>query len=146
MPDRFEVAGLHAERLDASHLDALCQLDSDAAVTATPGGPRSRQTTAEHLRYDLQRWDEHGLGMYALVGGDDSFVGRAGLRSRTLLDKPEVEIAYSLRPAWWGKGIATAVVRRLIGLAESRSWSSDTHCFETKNVAPTKYWLGLRRT
>jgi RimJ/RimL family protein N-acetyltransferase len=119
MPDRFEVAGLVAERLDVGHLDGLCRLDSDPVVMATLGGPRSRETTAEHLRYDLQRWDEHGLGMYALLNGAAELVGRAGLRSTVLLDRPEVEVAYSLRPAWWGKGLATAVVRRLTDLAKA---------------------------
>jgi RimJ/RimL family protein N-acetyltransferase len=119
MPDRFDVLGLVAERLDAGHLDGLCRLDSDPVVMATLGGPRSRETTTEHLRYDLQRWDVHGLGMYALLSGAAELVGRAGLRSRVLLDRPEVEVAYSLRPEWWGQGLATVVVRRLADLAEA---------------------------
>ncbi len=120
MPDRFEVAGLIAERLDANHLTGLCRLDSDPLVMATLGGPRSTATTAEHLGYDMQRWEEHGVGMYALVSASAGLVGRAGLRSKILGERHETEVAYSLLPAWWGNGIATAVVCRLVKLAESR--------------------------
>lgn len=72
-----------------------------------------------HLRYDLQLWEEHGLGMYALVSDAAGVVGRVGLRSTSLLGRVEVEVAYSLRREWWGRGLATAGVRRLAELAEA---------------------------
>jgi RimJ/RimL family protein N-acetyltransferase len=117
MPSVLHVAGLTAVRVEAGHLDGLCRLDGDQRVMQTLGGPRSRETTETHLRFDIEQWEEHGFGMYALVSDAEGVVGRVGLRSKVLDAKPEVEVGYSLVPGLWGRGIVTTAVERIVGLA-----------------------------
>jgi len=117
MPTVLRAAGMTAERIQPAHLDGLCRLDGDARVMATLGGLRPREVTEADLGFDMERWDEHGFGMYALVAGGEGVVGRAGLRSKVLWGAPEVEVGYSLAPQLWGRGVATAVVDQIVATA-----------------------------
>lgn len=121
MPTVVDVAGFAAERVEAGHLDGLCRLDSDWRVMESLGGPRSRETTETYLRFDVEQWEEHGFGMYASVSKVASevegVVGRVGQRSNVLDGRPEVEVGYSLAPRLWGRGIVTAAVDQIVGLA-----------------------------
>ncbi len=117
MPEAFRVAGLVASRVGPEYLDGLVGLDSDPQVMASLGGPRAREVTEAHLRYDIQQWEREGFGMYALGADGGQVIGRAGLRATVLAGVREVELGYSLLPGWWGRGIATAAVDQIVGLA-----------------------------
>ncbi len=117
MPEVLRAAGVTAERVEPGHLDGMCRLDGDARVMAALGGIRPREVTAAHLGFDIEQWDEHGFGMYALVVEGEGVVGRAGLRSKVLDGSPEVEVAYSLLSELWGRGITTAVVDQVVATA-----------------------------
>lgn len=117
MPETFRVAGLAATRVGLEHLDGLVGLDSDPQVMASLGGPRAREVTEAHLGYDMEQWERRGFGMYVLDAGGGQVVGRAGLRSTVLAGAEEVEVGYSLLTGWWGRGIATAAVDQIVGLA-----------------------------
>ncbi|MDA8285512.1 MAG: GNAT family N-acetyltransferase [Actinomycetota bacterium] len=117
MPEAFRVAGLAATRVGPEHLDGLVGLDSDPQVMASLGGPRPREVTEAHLGYDMEQWEREGFGMYALVAEGGDVIGRAGFRSTVLAGVEEVEVGYSLLTGWWGRGIATAAVDQIIGLA-----------------------------
>ncbi len=110
-------AGVTAERVELRHLDGFCRLEGDPRVMAALGGVRPREVTAAHLGFDMEQWDEHGFGMYALVADGDGVVGRAGLRSKVLGGVPEVEVGYSLVPELWGRGITTAAVDQIVATA-----------------------------
>lgn len=62
----------------------------------------------------LKRYKESGLGHLAIIEKESgTFIGMGGIIPRDLSDKKEFEIAYSLIPAYWGKGYATELARQL---------------------------------
>lgn len=117
MPAVLRAAGVTADRVEPGHFDGMCRLDGDARVMAALGGIRPREVTAAHLAFDMEQWEEHGFGMYALVTDGEGVVGRAGLRSNDLGGTRELEIGYSLLPELWGRGIMTAVVGQIVATA-----------------------------
>jgi ribosomal-protein-alanine N-acetyltransferase len=72
-----------------------------------PGGaPRPKETTPQTLQYFIDHWAQHNFGMWALEDRKDrSFIGHVGLNR--IPEVGDVEIAYALGKAYWGKGLAT---------------------------------------
>ncbi len=139
MPVSLMVGELTARRVGEADLEGMCRLDSDPDTMATLGGPRPPEVTSSHLRYDLDQWSTHGYGMYTLVTDTGEVAGRVGLRSKTLLDRPEIEVGYSLLPRWWGRGIATAAVRQIVALsAHATLADSIVATVETHNAASVR--------
>lgn len=62
------------------------------------------ETGMKKLPYYVKHWDDHGFGWYSIFVGDE-FAGRVGLFWNNS-SPPEVEIGYTLRRAFWKKGIA----------------------------------------
>lgn len=57
------------------------------------------------------------------------FIGRAGLKSILLDNKNEVELGYTIRPEYWGNGIAVEMSLIAIELAFNRLSLSELICF-----------------
>ncbi|MGU3433214.1 GNAT family N-acetyltransferase [Actinomycetes bacterium M1A6_2h] len=112
MPQRFETAGLRARRITEDDLPFVELMHSDAASMAPIGGVRDHATSVEYLRAATSHWTVHGFGMYLLFDGD-VLAGRAGIKR----DGADIELAYSLLPIYWGRGIATTVATDLVRLA-----------------------------
>ena len=101
---------LVAERLGPEHLDDLRGMNGDPTTMATLGGVRSDEETERYLRENLDHWERHGFGIWALRDGHDArFAGRAGLRRTHAGGGDEVELAYALWSEFWGRGLATEV-------------------------------------
>lgn len=124
---------LTTERLLLRHLEQrdlarLTMLYADPVVRRYfPEGVLSAAETEEELD-----WFRHGhprdprLGLWATVEkASGAFIGRCGLLPWTIDGVTEIEIAYLLDPAYWGRGLAAEAARALV-----------RHGFET---------LGLRR-
>ncbi len=104
------TARLTGTRLRGDDFDTLCSMHRDLAVMATLGGVRSDETTRTFLAENLGHWERHGHGLWMFHDrADGRFVGRGGLRHVELEGTPEVEVAYALLPAFWGKGLATEI-------------------------------------
>ena len=118
-PDRFTTDRLQAERLTADHLVEVRRMNSDPAVMAHLWGVRTEEQTAAYLDHNLRHWTDHGFGLWILRerGGGDP-VGRAVLRHLTIDDGDEVEVGYALYQPYWGRGLATEIAARCVGLAE----------------------------
>ena len=132
----LRAAGVTAERVEPGHFDGMCRLDGDAQVMAALGGIRPREVTAAHLAFDMEQWEEHGFGMYALVTDGEGVVGRAGLRSNDLGGTREFEIGYSLLPELWGRGIMTAVVDQIVATAALASLATSVVCHRRSGERP----------
>ncbi|HYH81291.1 MAG TPA: GNAT family N-acetyltransferase [Longimicrobium sp.] len=68
------------------------------------------------VREQKQRWDlhfrRHGWGQWAVERKDDgSFVGRCGLIMQQVDGADEVEVAYAIGEAFWGRGFAAEAAR-----------------------------------
>ncbi|MBV9818204.1 MAG: GNAT family N-acetyltransferase [Solirubrobacterales bacterium] len=119
LPTKIDLGPVVGRRLRSADLGDLAAMHADPAVMATLGGPRDRATSERYLTDNLAHWERHGFGMYALRERDGGrFVGRAGVRRLRLGDRDEIELAYALCAEDWGRGLAVAACRTLLGLAQ----------------------------
>jgi RimJ/RimL family protein N-acetyltransferase len=118
-PDRFTTERLQAERLTADHLSEVRRMHSDPTVMGYLWGVRSETQTADYMTRNLRHWTDYEFGLWILRerGGGDP-VGRAVLRHLTIDDVDEVEVGYALYQPYWGRGLATEIAARCVGLAE----------------------------
>ena len=73
--------------------------------------------TAAYVEANLAHWDRRGFGLWVLRDRQGQFVGRAGVRPLTVLDREEIEIAYTFHQAWWGQGYASEIAEALCDIA-----------------------------
>lgn len=114
----FNTARLNVRQLTSGDLDDLITLYQTPMVVKTLGGLRARDQIVQSLEGHLDHWDSYNFGYYIFEDRQtESFIGRGGLR-RCLIDgKQEVEVAYALLPEYWGKGLATEIVKKLVDIA-----------------------------
>jgi RimJ/RimL family protein N-acetyltransferase len=115
-PDPGDEAGYEALLLDPS-VAAWLRPDPEPAMT--------RSDVAEMLAEDLRHWRDAGFGPWALVAAeDDELIGRVGLHRTSIGGELCTELAWTVRPAWQGRGLATAAalagieLGRAVGLDE----------------------------
>lgn len=76
---------------------------------------KNKETLAESwIRAQFGRYENQGLGHLAVElkkGGD--FIGMGGILPRELNGRKEFEIAYSLKPKFWGYGYATEIAKTM---------------------------------
>ena len=121
--DAFRTDRLLAERLREEHLG---EIHRDPNVMATLGGLRSDEETDHYLRDNPDHWDRCGYGMWAFRDrADGRFVGRAGLGNTHVGGNNEVELSYALMADYWGRGLATEILK----LAFERLDLDDIVCF-----------------
>jgi RimJ/RimL family protein N-acetyltransferase len=118
--DQFSTPRLIAERLREDHLADLVELHLDAEVSRYLGGVGSPEATKAYVAVNMDHWDRHGFGLWALRTRDGAFAGRAGLRHIIVDGMDEVEIAYTFRRDLWGQGLASEIATTLteIGLRQ----------------------------
>lgn len=66
------------------------------------------------IRKQFERYEEQGFGHLAVIEKTSGiFIGMTGILPRTILEKPEYEIAYSLKPKFWRKGYGTEMAKKM---------------------------------
>ena len=124
--DAFRTDRLLAERLREEHIGEIQRIHLDPNVMATLGGLRSDEESAHYLRDNLDHWYRYGYGMWVFRDrAHGRFVGRAGLRNTHVGGNDEVELAYALMADYWGRGLATEILK----LAFERLDLDDIVCF-----------------
>ncbi len=119
MPASFVTARLAAERLRPEHTEAIHAMHQDAEQMEWLGGVRSEAQTAVYMERNLAHWDQYGFGLWLLRDETrQQVVGRVLLRHLDLDGTDEVEVGYSLYPAWWGLGLAAEVSRACLDHAQ----------------------------
>jgi ribosomal-protein-alanine N-acetyltransferase len=114
----FHTDRLTAGRLRVEDLGELCRMHHDPSVMATLGGLRSDDQTQQFLRENLRHWDLYGYGLWMFrARADGRFVGRGGLRHVHVGGHDEVEFAYALMAAFWGRGLATDMAEAILTVA-----------------------------
>ena len=72
------------------------------------------EIVTEWISMQLEKYEKHGLGHLALIEkSSNEFLGMAGIHPRIVLEKEVFEIAYSLKPKYWGKGFASEAAQQL---------------------------------
>lgn len=120
-PTVFVSPRLRCRHWVASDRAALLEVYGDAdAMRWVGGGTVLSEADADRwFEVTARNYARRGYGMYALEdGATGQIVGFAGLVHPG--DQPEAEVKYALARAWWGRGLATEVVRHLLDVAQSR--------------------------
>jgi ribosomal-protein-alanine N-acetyltransferase len=117
----FNTARLRVRQLTSGDLDDLITLYQTPLVVKTLGGIQSRSHIIQSLENYLEHWDTYNFGYYIFEDKyAESFIGRGGLKRCNIDSKNEVEIGYALLPEYWGKGLATEIVKKLVDIGLRR--------------------------
>jgi ribosomal-protein-alanine N-acetyltransferase len=110
----LETDRLAFRRLEPGDLDSLFALYRDPEIRRYfPEGTLTLEETNDELEWFLDGHPEHPeLGLWATIHKQtNQFIGRCGLLPWTIEDRSEVEVAYLLSKAFWGRGLATEAGR-----------------------------------
>ena len=78
---------------------------------ASPSVERTRGAVERFIRHER----EHGFGLWATTyKKTDQLIGRCGLIPWTIDGRSEVEVAYLLARAHWGRGLGTEAARAIL--------------------------------
>jgi [ribosomal protein S5]-alanine N-acetyltransferase len=116
-PVVLETPRLRLRHLTMADLDDLAALYADPEVRRFyPEGTLTRAETREELGHILTvHYAEHGFGLWATVLKETgALIGRCGLIPWVLEGRREVEVAYLLGRAHWGRGLATEAAQAIL--------------------------------
>jgi len=112
--ETLETERLRLRPFTLDDVDAYYQrISSDPDVMRyLPGGkPRPRIDSQWVIGYFMRHADLHGFGVWALEDkASGTLIGHAGLEFIPNA-QDEIEIAYTLAKAYWGRGLATEAAR-----------------------------------
>ena len=124
MPDHqttiIETNRLILRELTLDDLDALFALYRDPDIRKYfPDGTRTVEETKEELEWILDEYyGQYGFGLWATIFKETgAFIGRCGLIPWTIDEQQEVEVAYLLDKAYWGRGLATEAAQAIVQYA-----------------------------
>jgi RimJ/RimL family protein N-acetyltransferase len=101
----IETSRLRLRQFIPDDFDDLFRLYSDMEVMKYLS-PRTKEQTQASLNKHIQHWQQHNLGMWAVVDKDNGkIIGRCGLGF--LDNTPEVELGYVFDKSYWNIGIGT---------------------------------------
>lgn len=103
-----ETARLTIRPYSLADLEELIEMRSDPEIYRYLGGLERQNPTeiAKRLRFYIDCYQEYGFGMAAMIlkeNGEN--IGGSGLQP--LEQTGEIEVGYSLKRAYWGRGIGT---------------------------------------
>jgi RimJ/RimL family protein N-acetyltransferase len=136
-PERIQTPGLLLRRWRRDDGDALATIWSDPAVweSLSEGGhPDPHQAATTGLDRYLHHWERHGFGLWAAVPRPQESEPHAEATDRGDQPQPvgwigawypdfvpdlagEIEIGWTLRRPYWGRGLATEGARAAVASA-----------------------------
>jgi RimJ/RimL family protein N-acetyltransferase len=123
--------------------------DVTAWLRPEPEPPFTAIDLAEMLADDLRHWREAGFGPWVLVDEErEELVGRVGLHRTSVGGELVTELAWTVKPAWQGRGLATAAARAGIELGRSAGLEELVALVLPRNLASRRVAekLGMRST
>jgi len=130
-PDTVATRRLTGHRVTADHLDYMLEVDGDGRIAEWLFGVQSPEQSRARLGRWIAMWRETGLGFWIFEDSDQCLVGHGGL-FKSPREAGEVEVGYVVKPARWGRGLATEItlaalkvgfeslgLQRIIGIAQS---------------------------
>jgi RimJ/RimL family protein N-acetyltransferase len=121
-PQAVDTARLTLRRLRRSDEDAFLAIwaDPDVWGALRPCTPFDPEHGCRRLQHHLQHWEEHGFGLwliYERAAGE--IAGWVGASHPDYVPQlaDEIEIAWSLRRPFWGRGMATEGARAAVSAA-----------------------------
>jgi ribosomal-protein-alanine N-acetyltransferase len=113
----LQTQNLILRHFEAGDLNDLFRLYSDPDVRRYfPDGTRDLAYTKEELEWYLNGHPDHPeLGLWATIHkASGQFIGRCGLLPWTIDGRFEVEVAYLLDQAYWGRGLGTEAAQGVL--------------------------------
>lgn len=105
---------------EAGYEQLLLDPEVSTWLRPEPLSPFSSAEIAEMLADDLRHWRDAGFGPWVLVEGEgEELVGRVGLHRTSVGGELVTELAWTVRPGWQGRGLATAAAAEGLALARS---------------------------
>jgi ribosomal-protein-alanine N-acetyltransferase len=143
MIEQLRTDRLILERLQEADLGDLERMHSDPRVMETLGGIRSRPETLQFLEQNLEHWNTHGFGLWTFRDrASRQFAGRGGLRHVQVGGSDEVELAYSLLPEYWRRGLATEASRAILDVAFGPLGLAEVVCFTLPTNLKSRHVVG----
>lgn len=111
---RLETDRLVLRARGLQDLEACVAINSDPRVMTFLGTPWPQDRQRAHLAGQIARDWGDGLGYWGIFRREapDDLLGWVGLVA--LDDGPEIQLAYRLKPAAWGAGVATEAAARVL--------------------------------
>jgi RimJ/RimL family protein N-acetyltransferase len=98
----------------------LLDPEVSAWLRPEPLSPFTSAEIAEMLADDLRHWRDAGFGPWVLLDREsEELVGRVGLHRTSVGGELVTELAWTVRPGWQGRGLATAAAVEGLELARS---------------------------
>ena len=111
-PEALETDHLSLRRWrpdDGPAMDAIWR-ERDIWSALRPDIPFDPDAGAAMLNRHVGHWDRHGFGLWAVMERhSDEIIGWVGPSHPAFIPElsDRIEIGWTLRPPWWGRGIAT---------------------------------------
>ena len=140
-------------RLTMEDLGALAAIYRDADVRKYfPEGTLTYEQTKEELEWITDvYYGQYGFGLWAtLLKETNEFIGRCGLLPWTIDGRQEVEVAYLITKAHWGRGLGTEAARAILAYGFGELHLSRLICLidpahEASAKVATKIGMSLER-
>ena len=140
-------------RLTMDDLGALAAIYRDADVRKYfPEGTLTYEQTKEELEWIIDvYYGQYGFGLWAtLLKETNEFIGRCGLLPWTIDGRQEVEVAYLITKAHWGRGLGTEAARAVLAYGFGELHLSRLICLidpanEASVKVATKIGMSLER-
>jgi RimJ/RimL family protein N-acetyltransferase len=111
---------LRGRRPVEEDLEDLVRIWTDPRVPEEtwPASMRTADDVRRVLRTSIAHWERWGFGPWTVVERvTDAVVGRVGLEHTRVAGRPEVEVAWFVDAAAWGRGYATEMAREAVRAA-----------------------------
>lgn len=106
----YETQRLIGYLPDIKFLDEYAAMLADKEFIACYGVYFDHKKAEERILTDLQKWQEFGFGPWYFRNKETGeFLGRGGLNICEVEGTQEVEVAYAIKPKFWGQGIAKEI-------------------------------------
>lgn len=94
--------------MEPDDLDVMFALLGDPVVVWVSPRPYTRDEVRDWIERNRREYRERGFGLWMVTErATGSFVGECGLTQQAFAGTTEIEVAYQLRPEFWGRGLAT---------------------------------------
>ncbi len=100
-------------------VDDIAAMFQDERVTATLGGPRTREVVELMVGRWSGHFDEHGFGPFIWHDRDTGeFIGWCGLQWTTIAGERAIELLYAIAADRFGEGLTTEAAAEVLRLAD----------------------------
>jgi [ribosomal protein S5]-alanine N-acetyltransferase len=108
----FQTSRLSAREMSLDDLDFIATLLSDAEVMRFYPKCYSRVESQSWIERQLQRYSEHGHGLWLISERETSIpVGQVGVLLQLVDNQIEPEVGYLIHRPYWRRGYATEAAR-----------------------------------